>query len=95
MVMGSFLRYMLCSVLMVTVLRRFMGEEPRGECELHRTCSGYDRDGDGAIRHSCDRVRSVLMRARDMVESAKNVVQVLWLRKLVVAKVGGRQGSAG
>jgi hypothetical protein len=26
------------------------------------------------------------MRARDMVESAKNVVQVLWLRKLVVGR---------
>jgi hypothetical protein len=54
MVMGSFLRYRLCSVLMVTGLRAFAGTEPSGECELHRTCAqgSMVRDIDGDDKHA-------------------------------------------
>lgn len=93
MVMGSFFLYMLCSVLMVTGLRRLIGEDPRGECELHRTCSGYAGDEYCVARQGCDRVRSVFMRARDMVKSDWNVVQVSWLENRCSAGRGRTIGK--
>jgi hypothetical protein len=76
---------------MVTGLRRLIGEDPRGECELHRTCSGYAGDEYCVARHGRDRIRSVFMRARDMVKSDWNVVQVSGLGRLVFG--GARQDN--
>ena len=75
MVMGSFLRYRLCSVFRVTGLRVFVGAEPSGECELHRICAegsmvrATGDDGEYARGVVCicrEDVRSTFMRARDM-----------------------------
>jgi hypothetical protein len=76
MVMGSFLRYRLCSVLIVTGFRTLTGEEPRGECELHRYCvtgtEGRMRgiDVEGRRDFICvgrDEVRKMFTKTRDMV----------------------------
>jgi len=46
MVIGSPLRYMDCSVLIVTGLRAWVGVVPRGECELHRVWVVAAADGE-------------------------------------------------
>jgi hypothetical protein len=61
---------------MVTDLRALESEAPRGECELHLTCatgSGHDCDVDVEICVARRGVRSVFVRARDMVEVATNL----------------------
>jgi hypothetical protein len=68
-VMGSFLRYMDCSVVMVTGLRVAEVVAPMGEWELHRSCWRHGDDKEvscGAVRHSRVDVLRVDVRARDM-----------------------------
>jgi hypothetical protein len=57
----------------VTGLRVLVGEEPRGECELHRICAvgrnsrGIDDEDSRGIFWECrGDVRRVFMSARDM-----------------------------
>lgn len=79
MVMGSPLRYMDCSVLIVTGLRAWAGAVPRGECELHRvwvadgrmrgTGEGGSDDGSLVVRRIGP--RTVARRARDILYSTR------------------------
>jgi hypothetical protein len=73
---------------MVTGLRALANAEPKGECELDRICQvmactcehGSDDEARRVVgRRDGDEVRSVLMRARDMVEVAGEVAQVWWV----------------